>query len=90
VPQATITLKHIAAELAENHGLPKKLAEAGISDSVTMAPEHLKNGDSIRLADLGIIQVRARPVCGWGAILQPVARLSSQRARRSLPVRRRN
>jgi DNA-binding protein HU-beta len=60
-PQATITLKQIAAELAEAHDLPKKVAEAVLGDLVTMATEHLKKGDKIRLTGLGILQARARP-----------------------------
>jgi DNA-binding protein HU-beta len=60
-PPATITLKHIAAALAEGHDLPKKVAEALLGDLVTMATGHLKNGDKIRLSGLGILQVRLRP-----------------------------
>jgi DNA-binding protein HU-beta len=60
-PQATFTMKQIAAELAESHDLPKKQAEAVLSDLVTLTTRHLKNGDKIRLTGLGILQVRARP-----------------------------
>ena len=60
-PQVTITLKQIAAELADGHDLPKKLAEAVLGDLVTLATRHLKKGDKIRLTGLGILQVRARP-----------------------------
>ena len=60
-PQATITLKQIAAELAESHDLPKKHAEAMLGDLVTLATQHLKSGAKIRLTGLGILQVRARP-----------------------------
>jgi DNA-binding protein HU-beta len=60
-PQATITLKQIAAELAEGHDLPKKQAEALLGDFVALATQHLKSGDKIRLTGLGILQVRARP-----------------------------
>jgi DNA-binding protein HU-beta len=60
-PQATITLKHIAAQLAEGHDLPKKRAEALLGDLVTVATEHLTKGDKIRLTGLGILQVRSRP-----------------------------
>src|ERR1700722_2380716 len=59
-PQVTITLKQIAAELADGHDLPKKLAEGMLSDLVTLATQHLKKGDKIRLTGLGILQVRAR------------------------------
>ena len=60
-PQITITLRHIAAALAEGHDLPKKVAEALLGDLVAMATGHLKNGDKIRLTGLGILQVRSRP-----------------------------
>ena len=60
-PQVTVTLKQIAAELAEGHDLPKKVAEAMLGDLVTLAAEHLKKGDKIRLTGLGILEVRARP-----------------------------
>src|SRR5258708_5838608 len=59
-PQVTITLKQIAAELAESHDLPKKLTEGMLGDFVTLATQHLTKGDKIRLSGLGILQVRAR------------------------------
>ena len=59
-PQVTITLKHIAAALAEGHDLPKKQAEAMLGDLVAMTTQHLKQGDKIRLTGLGILQVRSR------------------------------
>jgi DNA-binding protein HU-beta len=58
--QVTITLKHIAAALAESHELPKKQAEAMLGDLVAMTTQHLKRGDKIRLTGLGILQVRSR------------------------------
>ena len=58
--QATITLKQIAAELAESHDLPKKQAEAVLGDLVTLTTKHLKKGNKIRLTGLGILQVRKR------------------------------
>jgi DNA-binding protein HU-beta len=60
-PQVTITLKQIAAELAEGHDLPKKVAEAVLGDLMAIAIQHLKKGDKVRLTGLGILQVRARP-----------------------------
>ena len=59
-PQATITLKHIAAALAEGHDMPKKQTEALLGDLVAMTTQHLKQGDKIRLTGLGILQVRSR------------------------------
>nr|WP_294546833.1 HU family DNA-binding protein [uncultured Rhodopila sp.] len=61
VPQATITLKHIAAELAEAHDLSKKAAEAVLDDFVALVTRQLVKGDKIRLSSLGILQVRDRP-----------------------------
>jgi DNA-binding protein HU-beta len=59
--QATITLKQMAAELAESHDLPKKQAETVLGDLMTLATRHLQNGEKIRLTGLGILQVRSRP-----------------------------
>jgi DNA-binding protein HU-beta len=58
--QATVTLKHLAAALADSHDLPKKQTEAVLGDLVTLATKHLKKGDKIRLNGLGILQVRKR------------------------------
>ena len=60
-PQITITLKHIAAELAEGHDLTKKAAEAVLDDFVALITRQLVKGDKIRLSGLGILQVRDRP-----------------------------
>jgi DNA-binding protein HU-beta len=59
-PQVTITLRQIAAELAEGRDLPKKQTEALLGDLVTMATKHLQRGDKIRLTGLGILQVQSR------------------------------
>jgi DNA-binding protein HU-beta len=56
----TITLKHLAAALAENHELSKKAAEAFLTDMVDTIARHLKKGDRIRIVGLGILQVRKR------------------------------
>jgi DNA-binding protein HU-beta len=58
--QPTVTLKHLAAALAEDHDLPKKQAEAMLGDLVTLTTRHLKRGDKIRLNGIGILQVRKR------------------------------
>jgi DNA-binding protein HU-beta len=60
-PQVTLTLKQMAAELAEGHDLPKKVAESVLGDLVALATQHLKQGDRIRLTGLGILQVRDQP-----------------------------
>lgn len=58
--QATVTLKHMAAALADSHSLPKKQAEAVLNDLVALTAKHLKKGDKIRLTGLGMLQVRKR------------------------------
>ena len=56
----TITLKHLAAALSEEHELSKKSAEAILGDLVTRITKHLKKGERIRIVGLGILQVRKR------------------------------
>ncbi|MGO9360609.1 MAG: HU family DNA-binding protein [Xanthobacteraceae bacterium] len=57
---ATVTLKHLAAALAEDHAMSKKQAETILGDLVTRVTRHLKKGDRIRIVGLGILQVRKR------------------------------
>ena len=57
---ATITLKHLAAALSEEHELSKKSAEAILGDLVNKITKHLKKGERIRIVGLGILQVRKR------------------------------
>ena len=56
----TVTLKHLAAQLAEDHQLSKKQSEQMLGDLVTQITQHLKKGDRIRIGGLGILQVRKR------------------------------
>jgi DNA-binding protein HU-beta len=58
--QAIFTLKHLAAEVAENHGLPKKQAEALLGEVVASIGKQLRKGSKIRIVGLGILQVRKR------------------------------
>jgi DNA-binding protein HU-beta len=56
----TVTLKHLAAALAEEHEMSKKQAEGIMNDLVGMMVKHLKKGERIRLGGFGILQVRKR------------------------------
>jgi DNA-binding protein HU-beta len=58
--QNTVSLKHLAAELAEGHEVPKKQAEAMLNDLVLSITKHLKKGERIRLVGLGVLVVRKR------------------------------
>src|SRR5918911_3288304 len=63
-PQATVTLKHLAAEIAESHEVAKKQAEAMLNDMVGNIVKHLKKGNRLRIGGLGNLQVghRAPPL----------------------------
>lgn len=56
----TVTLKHIAATLADNHEMSKKQVNAVLDDMVGLVVKHLKKGDRIRIGGFGIFQVRKR------------------------------
>ncbi len=56
----TVTLKNIAVELAEKHELSKKAMNAILDDLVASLVKNLKKGNRIRMAGLGILQVRKR------------------------------
>jgi len=56
----TVSLKHLAASIAGDHEMPKKQAEAILGDLVNLVTKHLKKGDRIRLAGLGVLVVRRR------------------------------
>jgi len=58
--QATVTLKHLAADLSESHEMSKKQTEAVLGDLVGLVAKHLKKGDRIRIGGLGILVVRKR------------------------------
>ena len=59
-PSKPVTLKHLAAVLAEEHQMTKKGGEALLTDLVGLITKHLKKGERIRIVGLGILQVRKR------------------------------
>jgi DNA-binding protein HU-beta len=59
-PKPAVTLKHLAATLAEEHQLTKRAGTALLDDLVGMITKHLKKGERVRIAGLGILQVRKR------------------------------
>ena len=61
----TLTLKHLAAELSEKYGYPKKDCEAFLSDFIDTMGGYLKKGKKLRIPSLGILQVRKR-AARWG------------------------
>jgi DNA-binding protein HU-beta len=57
----TVTLKHMAATLAESHEIPKKQSIALLEDLIMQISKHLKKGSRIRIGGFGVLQVRKRP-----------------------------
>jgi len=57
---AAVSLKQMAAGLAESHNLPKRQVEAMLGEFVQTFAEHLTKGTKIRINGLGIFQVRSR------------------------------
>jgi DNA-binding protein HU-beta len=56
----TVTQKHLAAEIAASHELSKKQGEAIMNDVIALLVKNLKKGHRIRMAGLGVLQVRKR------------------------------
>jgi len=58
--RSVVTLKHLAASLAKEHHLSKRAGQDLLGDLVSLITKHLKRGERIRIAGLGILQVRKR------------------------------
>jgi DNA-binding protein HU-beta len=56
----TVTLKNIGTDLADKHELTKKQMNVILDDLVASLVKNLKKGNRIRMAGLGILQVRKR------------------------------
>ena len=55
----TVTTKHLAYALAETHQVSKKQALKLMEDLIGMITKHLKKGERVKIAGLGILQVRS-------------------------------
>jgi len=60
-PVTTVTLKHLAAEIAEHQQIEKRDADEMLTGLVGILVRHLKSGDRLRIAGLGILEVKDRP-----------------------------
>ena len=78
-----ITTKELAYALAEQHQLTKKHGQQMLEDLVGLITKHLKNGERVKIAGLGILQVRIVPPAS-AAIPRRASRFRSRRARKSL------
>jgi DNA-binding protein HU-beta len=62
----TVTTKHLAHELAEQHQLTKRQGLEMMEALIGIITKHLKKGERVKIVGLGILQVRnhaARMVC---------------------------
>ncbi len=57
----TVTLKHLAAGISEQHGLPKAQAEAVLAGVFEAVAARLKAGERVRIGGFGLIEVKDRP-----------------------------
>jgi hypothetical protein len=56
---ATLTLKHLAANLSESHEMSKKQTEALLRELVDLVTKHLKKGRPLRIGDILVKLKRA-------------------------------
>jgi DNA-binding protein HU-beta len=59
-PSKPVTTRHLAAALSEQHELTKKQGLEMMEDLIAMITKHLKKGERVKIAGLGILQVRKR------------------------------
>jgi len=55
-----LIIPRLAATLAEEHELTKRAGRELLDNLVSLITKHLKKGERIRIAGLGILQVRKR------------------------------
>ena len=55
-----VTTKELAYTLAEQHELTKRQGREMLDDLVGLITKHLKKGERVKIAGLGVLQVRKR------------------------------
>lgn len=55
-----ITLRQLAAEIGDEHGLSQKQANGVLASTIALIGGHLKKGARIRIQGLGTLEVRKR------------------------------
>ncbi len=58
---AAVTLKHLAANLSESHGLSRRDAESFAVELIADLVDQIKGGARVRIAGLGILEIKDRP-----------------------------
>ena len=59
-PSKPVTTKHLAYALADQHQMTKKQGLEMLEELVSMITKHLKRGERVKIAGLGILVVRNR------------------------------
>jgi len=57
---STVSKKHFAHALAKQHHLTKKQGREMLEDLICLITKHLKKGEQVKIAGLGILRVRNR------------------------------
>ncbi|MGC1845662.1 MAG: HU family DNA-binding protein, partial [Pseudolabrys sp.] len=57
---STVSKKHFAHALAKPHHLTKKQGREMLEDLICLITKHLKKGEQVKIAGLGILRVRNR------------------------------
>ena len=57
---STVSKKHFAHALAKQHHLTKKQGREMLEDLIGLITKHLKKGEQVKIAGLGILRVRNR------------------------------
>jgi DNA-binding protein HU-beta len=79
---STITRKQLASSLAADYQLSKRAGNALLDNLVSLITKHLKRGEKIRIAGLGILQVLSAQLA-WG-VIPPLARQLKSKPRKKL------
>ena len=74
-----VTLKHLAAALADEHQLTKRAGEAILGGLVVTITKHLKKGDQSALWVSASCRLESEPLA-WVAIRQPEKQSRSRQA----------
>ena len=60
-PSKAITKERLIAMLADQNDLSKRASQEMLNDLISMITKHLRQGERVKIAGLGILQVRDRP-----------------------------
>ena len=78
---STVTKKQFADALAKQHHLTKKQSLEMLEDLIGLITKHLKKGERVKIAGLGILVVRIALLAS-AAIRRPVSQSRSRPAKR--------